>query len=144
MAAMPVPNCVPRLLCQWFNKKFNNFYNGGTQPPMNIVFSHSIQELPQEWNQTGLGEHKRPVSSEFETRIMNAKILHWTGGMKPWLSKKNDLYTHFAEQWYVYFNKEDVDLASIQVRNDVNFKNYVLKLQKSIAGDIANIKVKIC
>ena len=124
--------------------KFNNFYNGGTQPPMNIVFSHSIQEIPQEWNQTGLGEFKRPVSSEFETNIMNAKILHWTGGMKPWLSKKNDLYTHFAEQWYVYFNKEGVDLTSIQVRNDVNFKNRVLRLQKSIAGNITNIKTKIC
>jgi lipopolysaccharide biosynthesis glycosyltransferase len=124
--------------------KSNNFYNGGTQIPMNIVFSHSTQEIPQEWNQTGLGEFKRPVSSEFETNIMNAKILHWTGGMKPWLSKKNDLYTHFAEQWYVYFNKEGVDLTSIQIRDDVNFKNRVLRLQKSIAGNITNIKTKIC
>jgi len=124
--------------------KFNNFYNGGTQPPMNIVFSHSIQEIPQEWNQTGLGEFKRPVSKKFENHIKNSKILHWAGGMKPWLSKKNDLYTHFAEQWYVYFNKEGVDLASIQVRNDVNFKNRVLRLQKSIAVNITNIKTKIC
>jgi lipopolysaccharide biosynthesis glycosyltransferase len=122
------------------SNKVNNIYNGGTQVPMNVIFSGSTQELPQEWNQTGLGERTRPVSQIFEEHINNAKILHWTGQGKPWLSNKNNLYPSFAEEWYIYFNKSNEDLSLLN-NNNKEFISKIVKLQNEVNNKVQNFNL---
>ena len=119
--------------------KTEKIYIGCTQVPMNIIFKN-IFELPLEWNQTGLGEYNRPSvvkknqhtlgkqkNLEFEKLIKNAKLLHWTGSYKPWDIDKNDLRNYYANEWYVYFNKNNENLSLLNKNYDNEFKNSLVK-----------------
>jgi len=81
--------------------KIKKIYEGGTQSVMNLVF-RNIFSIPQEWNQTGLGElpNKNYYKPDFENSIKNSKILHWTGKYKPWLNPINN--EDFSIYWYKY------------------------------------------
>ena len=120
------------------SNKLNKFYLGGTQVPMNIVFSNTTQKLEQKWNQTGLGERKRPVSIEFEQDIDDAKILHWTGNNKPWLLKKDALFESFGEEWYIYLNKNNEDLAELNKNKMPCFSNKI-KMAQNLINEKVNI-----
>ena len=62
-------------------KSKKGLFKLGTQPILNIAFANNFQVLEKAWNTGGLGYKK--VSPD---EINNAKILHWTGKQKPWLS----------------------------------------------------------
>jgi lipopolysaccharide biosynthesis glycosyltransferase len=81
--------------------KIKKIYEGGTQSVMNLVF-RNIFSIPQEWNQTGLGElpNKNYYKPDFENSIKKSKILHWTGKYKPWLNPINN--EDFSIYWYKY------------------------------------------
>eukprot|EP00873_Tetraselmis_striata_P045269 jgi/Tetstr1/465533/TSEL_010202.t1 len=76
------------------HEKSNLWREGIQQPAFILALYHRIQSLDSLWNTTGLGRVKPIVSA---SKVNKAKILHWTGQRKPWLSKGN-----FKEHWTPY------------------------------------------
>jgi len=62
------------------NKK-NRIWRHGSQPAMLLVFHDEVHWLDWQWNVDGLG-HRLNYPQEV---LQDAKILHWTGPLKPWL-----------------------------------------------------------
>ena len=73
-------------------KSKNGLFELGTQPILNIAFANNFQVLEISWNTGGLGYKKVSLDE-----INNAKILHWTGKKKPWLSNGR-----YKEIWNKY------------------------------------------
>eukprot|EP00435_Cladocopium_sp_Y103_P044130 s622_g12.t1 len=59
-----------------------DLWRHGSQPPLLLLLYDRVEWIPDVWNVDGLG-HGRGRS---EDAIQDAKILHWTGPLKPWLS----------------------------------------------------------
>merc|ERR1740122_843918 len=53
----------------------------GSQPPLLLLLHDRVEWLDETWNVDGLG-HQKNHSAE---RLTGARILHWTGPLKPWL-----------------------------------------------------------
>ena len=97
------------------NKQHTAYYNGGTQAIMNLMCTNTCR-LPNEWNQTGLGERKEPRAwgSAFEPIYNNAKIMHWTGKLKPWqYDAAINPYNYYAEKWYMFHPRKAVKLFKL-------------------------------
>eukprot|EP00435_Cladocopium_sp_Y103_P045018 s622_g12.t2 len=70
-----------------------DLWRHGSQPPLLLLLYDRVEWIPDVWNVDGLG-HGRGRS---EDAIQDAKILHWTGPLKPWLSNglRKDLWEPF-------------------------------------------------
>jgi len=66
----------------------------GSQPPLLSLLYDRVEWLDQAWNVDGLG-HRRDIP---DALLARAKILHWTGPLKPWLANGlyRSLWTPFA------------------------------------------------
>eukprot|EP00434_Breviolum_minutum_P023601 symbB.v1.2.020819.t1/scaffold1764.1/size104347/1 len=62
--------------------KDRDLWRHGSQPPLLLLLYDRVEWIPEVWNVDGLG-HYGYRSPEL---IRDAKILHWTGPLKPWLS----------------------------------------------------------
>ncbi|CAE8692735.1 unnamed protein product [Polarella glacialis] len=60
--------------------KGRDLWRHGSQPPLLLLLYDRVEWLDEAWNVDGLG-HKKNQSVEM---IAAAKILHWTGPLKPW------------------------------------------------------------
>ncbi|XP_025105093.1 glycosyltransferase 8 domain-containing protein 2-like isoform X2 [Pomacea canaliculata] len=58
----------------------------GSQAPMNMVFHNRNIPLPPEWNMLS-GRHKLNLT---------AKLIHWNGRRKPWMSCKSLLWNQYS------------------------------------------------
>eukprot|EP00913_Durusdinium_trenchii_P021812 g20494.t1 len=71
-----------RPLFKWARQnKDRDLWRHGSQPPLLLLLYDRTEWIPDVWNVDGLG-HGAPRSPEL---IRDAKILHWTGPLKPWL-----------------------------------------------------------
>jgi lipopolysaccharide biosynthesis glycosyltransferase len=86
-----IKNKIIKIMKDHKNSK-KGLFKLGTQPILNIAFANNFQVLEKPWNTGGLGYKK--VSPDV---INNAKILHWTGKQKPWLSNGR-----YKELWNKY------------------------------------------
>lgn len=67
----------------------------GSQPPLLVVLYDKFHRLDWRWNVDGLGSREKRFASASD--IAEAKILHWSGPLKPW--SKNGLH---KELWSPY------------------------------------------
>ncbi len=59
---------------------------GGSQPPMMLVFYRRHALLEPLWHVRALGSAVTGDSSLPDELLQQAKLLHWTGAIKPWMS----------------------------------------------------------
>lgn len=52
----------------------------GSQPPLLLLLHDRVRWLDDAWNVDGLGHHMEHTTE----RLLGARILHWTGPLKPW------------------------------------------------------------
>ncbi|CAK8987748.1 Probable galacturonosyltransferase-like 10 (Galactinol synthase 8) (AtGolS8) (GolS-8) [Durusdinium trenchii] len=73
---------VTNAVLKWARQnKDRDLWRHGSQPPLLLLLYDRTEWIPDVWNVDGLG-HGAPRSPEL---IRDAKILHWTGPLKPWL-----------------------------------------------------------
>jgi len=69
------------LIAEWIASNLKwKLWMHGTQPPLLLLFHDEIVPLDWGWNIDGLG-HRLNYPKEV---LNKAKILHWTGPLKPW------------------------------------------------------------
>jgi len=72
-----------------------DLWRHGSQPPLLLLLHDRIQWLDGSWNVDGLGHRReRPP----DAALAGARILHWTGPLKPWLrgGLHRDLWEPFS------------------------------------------------
>eukprot|EP00439_Symbiodinium_sp_Y106_P013020 s880_g1.t3 len=79
----------------WARRNKNrDLWRHGSQPPLLLLLYDRVEWIADIWNVDGLG-HYGNRSSEL---ISKAKILHWTGPLKPWLGSLAD--ETWLTAWY--------------------------------------------
>ena len=86
--------------------KNQKIYQGGTQSVMNIICENT-KDINYLWNITGLSENSN-WGNDFDKLISKAKLLHFTGSRKPWLS--GEINRNYFEEWYVYLSNIEIVL----------------------------------
>ncbi|OLP89964.1 Glycosyltransferase 8 domain-containing protein 1 [Symbiodinium microadriaticum] len=81
MLAWAEHNVTGEVLAWARRNKNRDLWRHGSQPPLLLLLYDRVEWIADIWNVDGLG-HYGNRSSEL---ISKAKILHWTGPLKPWL-----------------------------------------------------------
>eukprot|EP00928_Gymnodinium_smaydae_P000163 TRINITY_DN10056_c0_g1_i2.p1 TRINITY_DN10056_c0_g1~~TRINITY_DN10056_c0_g1_i2.p1 ORF type:complete len:797 (-),score=143.12 TRINITY_DN10056_c0_g1_i2:99-2489(-) len=69
------------LVAEWISaNRQRRLWNGGSQPPLLLLFYDDVAALDFGWNIDGLG-HRLNYPKDV---LRQAKVLHWTGPLKPW------------------------------------------------------------
>lgn len=84
----------------------SNDVGGFTQPPLLIAVSNLIAELPTDWHINGLGGTKE-ISFNL-TELVKAKLWHWNGKLKPWITSAvgSVRQAAFRDLWLAFCNPE--------------------------------------
>jgi len=73
---------VTAMVDRWARRNAGReLWRHGSQPPLLLLLHNHVEWLDEAWNVDGLG-HRRNITVEMLGR---ARILHWTGPLKPWL-----------------------------------------------------------
>lgn len=76
--------------------KFGSMWRHGSQPPLLQLLYDRAEWLDGSWNVDGLG-HRKDLD---EKALIAARILHWTGPMKPWVA--NGLHQEYWKPFAVH------------------------------------------
>eukprot|EP01104_Vermistella_antarctica_P017080 TRINITY_DN5990_c0_g1_i1.p1 TRINITY_DN5990_c0_g1~~TRINITY_DN5990_c0_g1_i1.p1 ORF type:complete len:689 (+),score=146.34 TRINITY_DN5990_c0_g1_i1:293-2359(+) len=114
-------NCTGQLM-DWMRLNYDHtLWKYGSQSPMLLVFHKNYVRMSDKWNFDTLG-YTHPHIRHRD--ITSARILHWSGGKKPWAvlrqnaTKSEKAHEQFVAYWFPYYNSEEIDGVLAEMRQD--------------------------